>query len=355
MSEQLLPGVKAPPERLIREGSIVRYALWKEISADVLRAGEIELQTIFEKDCAKKNISLHDTRNFVWLFDLKPEGISSQDFANFYLYLTRQLKIPSTNIRVVFSSVEDVSRLPYPAVSLPDRLIYNGNWYMHLENYHIDWSSIPITHKLVCLMRRASVGRGNLAKRLLAKIDINDMIITFGTNGVDTSAEIKRLIYPQPFPMIVDRPMADEVFQHRIDHQKFYQAPVNLVVESSSQLDPNTWTSVFITEKTFKALAWHQFPVWYAVPGLVDSVRKMGFDVFDDLFDNHSYDQTQDPWVRMTQVVQLVTRVCQADLNELRQQHWNRLIKNAELIKQIHDTAEKKHKDLIDRLVNATF
>lgn len=355
MSEQLLPGVKAPPERLVKEGSIVHYALWKEISADVLRAGQVELQTTFEQDCAKKNILPRDARNFVWVFDLKPEGISSRDFANFYKYLAHKLKIPSANIRVAFSSVEDVAQLPYPAVCLPDRLIYNGNWYMHLEHYHVDWSLVPMTHKLVCLMRRASVGRGNLAKRLLSKININDMIMTFGTNGVGASAEVRQLVYPQPFPMIVDRPMADEVFQHRIDHDKFYQAPVNLVVESSSQIDPNTWTSVFITEKTFKALAWHQFPIWYAVPGLVDSVRKMGFDVFDDLFDNHQYDQTQDPWVRMTQVVQLVTRVCGNDLNGLRKQHWHRLMANAELIKQIHTTARDRHDEAIDRLIHGKF
>ncbi len=356
MSEELLPGVIAVGDRLIREGGIVYYALWKEISADILRAGEVELQTIFKQDCEKRHIQSDECKNYIWIFDLKPEGISAQDFNNFYKYLVYKLKVPSSNIRVVFSAVEDVSVLPYPAVSLPDRLIYNGNWYMHLEHYHINWQSIPMTHKLVCLMRRASVGRGNLAKRLLAKINVNDMIMTFGTNGVDASVEVKKLVYPQPFPMIVDRPMADEVFQHRIDHEKFYQAPLNLVVESSSQLDSNTWTSIFITEKTFKALAWHQFPVWYAVPGLVNEVRKMGFDVFDDIFDGHAYDQTQDPWTRMTQVVQLVSNICKQDnLASLRKQHWNRLLHNAQLIKHIHDTALDKHTQAVNGLIHGKF
>ena len=351
-TEVLLPSAQTP-NRLSREGGIVRYAIWKEISADSLRDGNVSIT--FEQDLTANNISWADVKNFIWVFDLKPEGISAKDFYNFYKYLIHKRKIPSNNIRVVFSCVEDVDSLPYPAICLPDRLIYNGNWYMHLEHYHVDWPSVPMTHKLVCLMRRASIGRGNLAKRLLAKININDMIMTFGTNGIDASPEVKQLVYPQPFPMIVDRPMADEVFQHRIDHDKFYQAPVNLVVESSSQIDPNTWTSIFITEKTFKALAWHQFPIWYAVPGLVDSVRKMGFDVFDDLFDNHQYDQTQDPWVRMAQVVQLVTRVCSTNLNDLRKKHWHRLMANAELIKQIHTTARDRHDEAIDRLIHDKF
>jgi hypothetical protein len=155
--------------------------------------------------------------------------------------------------------------------------------------------------------------------------------------------------------MIVDRPMADQVFQHRIDHDFFYRAPVNLVVESSSQTDPNVWRSIFITEKTLKSMAWYQFPIWYAVPGLVDQVRHMGFDVFDDVFSNHKYDKIQDPWVRMTQVVMLARQVCNLDLIALRKQHWQRLEKNAELIKQIHTTGISKHTEQLNRLMYDNF
>lgn len=202
-------------------------------------------------------------------------------------------------------------------------------------------------------MRRPSISRANLAKRLLSKFRPNELIMTFGTNGVEPSEDIKRLIWPQPYPMIVDRPMADQVFQHRIDHDFFYRAPVNLVVESSSQIDPNVWRSIFITEKTFKAMAWYQFPVWYAVPGLVNEVRRMGFDVFDDVFDGHKYDEISDPWVRMTQVIQLIHRVSQTDMALLRQQHWNRLESNAQLIDYIHATAVVKHTQVLEEFSHA--
>lgn len=352
-AEVLLPGVQFL-DRLSREGGIVRYDIWKEIPADSLRDGSVA--NTFEQDLRANNISWADLKNFIWVFDLKPEGISAEDFYNFYKYLVYKCDVPPKNIRVVFSCVENVDTLPYPAICLPDRLIYNGNWYMHLEHYHIDWTTVPMTHQLVCLMRRPSVSRGNLAKRLFSKINPNNIIMTFGTNGVDPSDEIKQMIYPQPYPMIVDRPMADHVFQHRIDHDLFYRAPVNLIPESSSQIDPNTWRSIFITEKTFKAFAWHQFPVWYAVPGLVSEVRKMGFDVFDDIFNDHSYDQIQDPWIRMTQVVQLVSGICKNhDLSSMRKQHWARLKNNANLVKHIHDTALEKHKDAIHRLINDQF
>jgi len=328
------------------------YDAWRNLDSAILRSADIG-QTVID-DLASIEVSVDNIKNYTWVVDLKPEGIDHNDINHLFLFLTAQ-GLPPSQFRVAFSCVVDVDVLPYPAICLPDRLIYNGNWFMHLEHYHVNWANLDITHKLVCLMRRPSISRGNLAKRLLSKFQPADLIMTFGTNGVEPSDDIKQLIWPQPYPMIVDRPMADQVFQHRIDHDFFYRAPVNLVVESSSQTDPNVWRSIFITEKTFKALAWHQFPIWYAVPGLVNQVRHMGFDVFDDVFHNHEYDKIQDPWVRMTQVVMLARQVCNLDLTELRKQHWQRLEKNAELIKQIHTTGISKHTEQLNRLMYDNF
>jgi hypothetical protein len=329
-------------------GSIIFYDIWRNFPAEDFTNGQAESHLL--EDLQQSHIAVSDIKNYRWIFDLKPEGISSQDMSAVFDFFQKH-ELQKNQFRVAFSCVEDISSLPYPAISLPDRLIYNGNWWMHLQHYHIDWANLPMTHKLTCLMRRPSVSRGTLAKRLLAKFNINDLVMTFGTSGSDSTEDIRQLIWPQPYPMIVDRPMADQVFQHRIDHDFFYRAPANLVVESSSQTDPNVWRGIFITEKSFKALAWHQFPVWYAVPGLVSEVRKMGFDVFDDLFDNHAYDKIQDPWVRMTQVVLLVRRFCDRDLVDLRRQHWDRLVKNAQRIKEIHTTAISKHTEKLEQLI----
>ncbi len=334
------------------QDNFIFYDAWKNLESDVLRSDRIGHAVI--EDLAEIGLTKSDISKYTWIVDLKPEGIDQQDINPLFRFLTA-CGVPASNFRVAFSAVVDVKDLPYPAICLPDRLIFNGNWFMHLEHYHINWQQIEITHRLVCLMRRPSIGRGNLAKRLLSKFKRDELIMTFGTNGVDPSDDIKQLIWPQPYPMIVDRPMADQVFQHRIDHDFFYRAPVNLIVESSSQIDPNTWRSIFITEKTFKSMAWYQFPLWYAVPGLVSEVRSLGFDVFDDLFQNHSYDQIQDPWSRMTQVVLLARRVCNLDLDTLRKQHWHRLQNNAQLIKEIHTTGISRHSEELDRLIYGNF
>jgi hypothetical protein len=332
---------------------VIYYDVWRSIPADQYHDPEFVLQETIN-DLNEAGLTLSDIPRFVWVFDLKPEGVSANDMQCFF-QLFSEHGLEAKNFRVVYSCVEQVDTLPYPAVCLPDRLIYNGNWWMHMDHYHIPWDTLEMTHQLVCLMRRPSLSRAHLAKRLLSKFNPSDIVMTFGTNGMDTSEEIKKLIWPHPYPMIVDRPMADQVFQHRINHDKFYRAPVNLVVESSSQTDPNTWRSHFITEKTFKALAWHQFPIWYAVPGFVSQVRDMGFDVFDDVLDNHFYDLIEDPWARMTQVVMLAKKVCSQDLVKLREQHWHRLQNNAQLIKEIHTTALDQHTEQINRLIHGNF
>lgn len=334
------------------QDNLLWYDAWRNLPTEILRTTEIGPTVI--QDLESIGLRAEDIKKYTWIVDLKPEGIDQFDINHLFLFLSEQ-GLPANQFRVAFSAVVDTDALPYPAVCLPDRLIHNGNWFMHLEHYKINWAEIDITAKLVCLMRRPSISRGNLAKRLLSKFRRDELIITFGTNGVEPSADIKQLIWPHPYPLIVDRPMADQVFQHRIDHDFFYRAPVNLVVESSSQTDPNTWRSVFITEKTFKALAWHQFPIWYAVPGLVAQVRSMGFDVFDDLFQNHEYDQIEDPWVRMTKVVGLVRQVCNLDTQTLRKEFWSRLQNNAHMIKEIHTTAISKHSEKLDELIHGTF
>jgi hypothetical protein len=91
------------------------------------------------------------------------------------------------------------------------------------------------------------------------------------------------------------------------------------------------------------------------VVGSVHYLRTLGFDVFDDVFDNHEYDKIQDPWVRMTRVVMLARQVCNLDLIALRKQHWQRLEKNAELIKQIHTTGISKHTEQLNRLMYDNF
>ena len=334
--------------RIAFHNEVLWYSAWFDINSGILRSPQIG--DIVITDLANDNLSVADIKKFQWFIDLKPEGINSEDLKYLYEFLT-SCGVGANNFRVAFSCVEDVSNLPYPAISITNRLIHNGNWFENLQSQRINWQSLSMTHKFVCLMRRPSIGRAHLTKRLYTHFDKKDMVLTFGTSGSRTSKEIENLVHPRPVPIVVDHPDVDRVVQHKITHDLFYRAPINLIVESSSQIDPGVWRSVFVTEKSFKALAWHQFPLWYAVPGLVAEVRRQGYDVFDDIFENHYYDDIQDPWFRMTQVILLLKRVCKQDLLALRKQHWDRLDANSIRIAEVHRQTKLSHGNMINELL----
>lgn len=332
--------------RLKIKDTTITYDLWRQISGTSLRDGSV-IQTILE-DLDERNLALGNVSGYTWLFDCFMEGISSKDI-NHVVTFFRQHKI---KFLVIFSCVEDTGLLDYPAVSLPTRLITNGKWLPHLEKQQINWINFPMVKDFVCLMRRPSKSRALLAKMLLDNFDRNNILVSLGINGGHCDKSIEDLTHPHGFPLIIDGSTIDEVQQHCPTERIFYQTPVNVIVETSDTDSEDTWHSIFLTEKTFKCFAWHQFPIWFAVPGLVQQVRNLGFDVFDDLFDNHSYDSIEDSDKRMHAVVSVVKNFTQQNTTNLRFTHWKRLEQNSTLVKRLHDSAEQNHSKIIQALLN---
>ena len=149
--------------------------------------------------------------------------------------------------------------------------------------------------------------------------------------------------------MFVEDDRSGEEQQYNPEHNLFYTAPVQLIVETSNQTDSLSWRNIFITEKSYKTFAWYQFPIWYAVPGSVDKIREQGFDVFDDIID-HSYDMDTDPNTRMDKVVAEAHRFSNKDTVALRQTHWQRLQNNAQLVDYISKTAFTVQKQKAQKL-----
>jgi hypothetical protein len=105
-------------------------------------------------------------------------------------------------------------------------------------------------------------------------------------------------------------------------HEPFMDAVYNVVNETCFEnflnLPTNEIESVYrprlsITEKTVKAFAMYQLPVFVASKGLVAQIRNLGFDLFDDIID-HSYDDIEDPYTRMVAVADEVSRLVKQDV-----------------------------------------
>lgn len=93
---------------------------------------------------------------------------------------------------------------------------------------------------------------------------------------------------------------------------------ISLVIESSYEwfeskkhkgFKYNTyWDRPFLTEKTIKSINCKQLPLFMAPRGYVSLLRKIGFDVFDDIID-HSYDTCRDPEKRIVMIVDELERL----------------------------------------------
>lgn len=114
--------------------------------------------------------------------------------------------------------------------------------------------------------------------------------------------------------------------------EDFLKPIINVVIESSYDAipyvndddflvtTPQFWSKLFFTEKTNKAFAFHQIPVFLTVPGYVEMLRSWKFDVFDDVVD-HSYDNEPDPWMRVYRVAAEVERLCSIPIEQLAATH----------------------------------
>lgn len=105
---------------------------------------------------------------------------------------------------------------------------------------------------------------------------------------------------------------------------EFKEAIFNIVQESSVGTDfrshatiynviPPTWQTVssdriFFTEKTAKAFLMNQIPLIIAAPGMVEVLRDLGFDMFDDIVD-HSYDKEDNIFKRCDMVYNELERL----------------------------------------------
>lgn len=100
---------------------------------------------------------------------------------------------------------------------------------------------------------------------------------------------------------------------------------ISLVAETDANSSKN---ALFVTEKTYKPLANCHFAIWIAHPGVVQFVRNLGFDVFDDIID-HRYDTIDNDTERFAYALQsLKSFLYNIPQNSHKRQELNQRLKN---------------------------
>lgn len=244
--------------------------------------------------------------------------------------------MPTTKIFVIFGTV--LSSVPS----------YSHRVDLDYMTVHLDFTSriipdpsLKIDKKFLCLIRRPSSSRAKIAARLENNPNVR---LSFGTSNIPSELDEYKKLFKTSLPILIDG-ATPGLEQHTHLDPIFYKSLFNIVVETSSQNDKGAWSSIFITEKTFKAFAFRQVPIWFAVPGLVKTVKEMGFDIFEDIID-HRYDNIQDEQERHARVlaqIENLDRVFDLDrCQRLRKKLRRRFQNNFDLLMQKRDAYKYK-------------
>ena len=281
-----------------------------------------------EQDLATSGMSRADLHGKKLIVDFRAEGQCDKVIGNLITYLQT---LPVKDILVVFNAVVNVDCLSYKALSQPTFLANFAGWFDQLDASNV---ATNIDTKFLCLMRRPSMSRARLAAGLM---DISSIRLSFGSMGANNITNEYREIIPRELPLLLDGIVERSTgLEHDQTNSMFKTCMFNIVAESGSQSDVGVWRSHFISEKTFKAFGLRQIPIWFAVPGLVAEVRKLGFDMFDDIV-THSYDSITDEDQRLESVLKEIHRLDQLTLGQcqqLKQQLSSRIDSNYVLLKQ---------------------
>ena len=314
---------------------MLRYGAAHYITDQMHMLGYCESQ--ISHDCERSGISAEEFAQSKIILSFLDEGFGPAEIQPLTDIL---LQTHTGRFMVLFNAHVDVDQLPYPARCFTAWLINRSEYKLDQLRYDFD---IDLDRKFLCLLRRPTLNRAHLARFFLDHIGLDTVRLSFGS-GAQGGLEQYRDVVGVGLPLLVDGVLTDRVREFDISNTQFHSCLFNIAAETSSQSEAN-WRSVFLTEKTWKAIMQRQIPIWYGVPGLVEHVRLLGFDTFDDILDHH-YDAIQDETQRHQSVFDLIARLNQqyslGDCQTLRQQLQPRLEANFEQLLQYFRTNRRQ-------------
>jgi hypothetical protein len=303
---------------------MLQYGAAHYITDQIHTPGYCEQQIV--NDCECSGITAEEFAQNKIVLSFLDEGFGPAEIAPFTAIL---LQTHPDKFMVLFNAHVAVDALPYHARCCTTWLINRNEYNFNQFNYNFN---IALDRKFLCLLRRPTLNRARLARFFLDNIGLDTVRLSFGsgtTGGLDQYCDVVGV----DLPLLVDGVLTDRVQEFDVINPIFHSCLFNIVAETSSQTEAN-WRSVFLTEKTWKTIMQRQLPIWYGVPGLVEHVRSLGFDTFDDILESHRYDTIQDELERHQTVFDLISRLNQkyslADCQTLRQQLRPRLEANFE-------------------------
>ena len=300
---------------------MLQYGAAHYITDQMHTPGYCEQQIV--SDCECSGITAKEFAQSKIVLSFLDEGFGPEEIAPLTDILSHS---HPGKFMVLFNSHIDVGALPYFARCCTTWLINRSEYKLDQFDYDFD---IQLDRKFLCLLRRPTLNRAYLARFFLDNIGLDTVRLSFGSGAMGGLDQYRDVVGCN-LPLLVDGMLTDRVKEFDVANPVFHSCLFNIVAETSSQSEAN-WRSIFLTEKTWKAIMQRQIPIWFGVPGLVEHVRSLGFDTFDDILDHH-YDAIPNEAKRHQSVFDLISRLNNqyslTDCQTLRQQLQPRLESN---------------------------
>jgi hypothetical protein len=214
-----------------------------------------------------------------------------------------------------------------------DKLLFYPYWYYKTQK-NFSTPIVTITsrqYKVSCLNRQPKFHRkANIVKlyskkyhaESFTKILAKDIVMT--TRPDDYELDLDTIDKWQKISGSLAQEPITNIWNHCQDHtnRAYDDSYINLVTEST------VLPEVFITEKTWKAIASGQLFLILGNPGSVDCLRKLGVDTFDDIIDHDYYDRESDWKKRLDKLHEILDDVVSQDLSKLWAQTYHRRLDN---------------------------
>lgn len=158
--------------------------------------------------------------------------------------------------------------------------------------------------------------------------EFRDYVRDFRDWGPLTADECELLLkFENILPITIDD---EDGKRPNLELKNFYRKILNFITENTSGFDGSDnkkYNTLTFTEKIWKPFKAHQIPILASLPGSIEKLRELDFDLFDDFVD-HSYDKENDHRKRFELSFKELQRLSKLDCVDFYNKNKIRFIKN---------------------------
>jgi hypothetical protein len=177
----------------------------------------------------------------------------------------------------------------------------------------------------------------------------DEIVVNLHKNNFITEADVKLLTDIKPnLPKIIDYDVSKPTYIYNRVTDEVYKYIINFVTENVTGIDRDTspYGLITFTEKCIKPFHAGQIPLMLSLLGTQNILRKLGFDLYDDIIDT-SYETETNPYKRVSMMVDELEKLMKLDVEEFKKNNINRFEANFNNLQRLHDSAFEKIKSFL--------